>query len=141
MADPLRIPSTPRVTRQLLSGLSTPAAGMSVQQRFLDVISQNLANVETTKTADGGPYKRQVLTVSGDAAAGSPQVDAVVDPRPGRQVYDPGHPDADKDGFVTYPNVDVNNELVDMMVARRVFEANASVFQAAKAMLRRALDI
>ena len=77
MADPLRIPVTPRVPRQLLSGLSTPAAGMSVQQRFLDVISQNLANVETTKTADGGPYKRQVLTVSGDAAAGSSQVDAV----------------------------------------------------------------
>ena len=54
---------------------------------------------------------------------------------------DPGHPDADADGFVAYPNVDVNTELVDMMVARRVFEANASVFQAAKAMLRRSLDI
>ncbi len=141
MADPIRFPVAPRVSRQLLSGLSTPAAGMSVQQKFLDVIAQNLANVETTKTADGGPYKRQVVTVSGDAAAGSTQVDAVTDPRPGRQVYDPGHPDADKDGFVNYPNVDVNNELVDLMVARRVFEANASVFQAAKAMLRRALDI
>lgn len=141
MADPIRIPVTPRLSRQLLSGLSTPAAGMSVQQKFLDVISQNLANVETTKTADGGPYKRQVVSVSGDAATGSPRMDAVTDPRPGRQVYDPGHPDADKDGFVNYPNVDVNNELVDLMVARRVFEANASVFQAAKAMLRRSLDI
>ena len=65
----------------------------------------------------------------------------VSDPRPGRSLYDPGHPDADADGFVAYPNVDVNSEMVDLMVARRVFEANASVFQAAKAMLRRSLDI
>lgn len=141
MAEPLKFPTFPRTSRQLLSGLTTPAAGMSVQQKFLDVISQNLANVETTKTADGGPYKRQIVTVSGDVAAGEGSAQAVTDPRAGRTMYDPGHPDADADGFVAYPNVDVNTELVDLMVARRVFEANASVFQAAKAMLRRALDI
>ncbi|MEY4070145.1 MAG: hypothetical protein RL721_759 [Candidatus Eisenbacteria bacterium] len=124
-----------------MSGLSTPAAGMSVQQRFLDVISRNLANVETTRTADGGPYQRQVVTVSGDVAEGAPVASEVTDPRAGRRLYDPGHPDADADGFVTYPNVDVNTELVDLMVARRVFEANATVFQAAKSMLRRALEI
>jgi flagellar basal-body rod protein FlgC len=55
--------------------------------------------------------------------------------------YDPGHPDANADGFVEYPNVDVNTELVDLMLARRIHEANATVFQAAKSMLRRALDI
>lgn len=141
MAEPLKFPTFPRTSRQLLSGLTTPAAGMSVQQKFLDVISQNLANVETTKTADGGPYKRQVVTVSGDVSTGEAAAQAVTDPRAGRTMYDPGHPDADADGFVAYPNVDVNTELVDLMVARRVFEANASVFQAAKAMLRRALDI
>lgn len=124
-----------------MSGLSTPAAGMSVQQRFLDVISRNLANVETTRTADGGPYQRQVVTVNGDVAEGTGAASEVTDPRAGRRLYDPGHPDADADGFVTYPNVDVNTELVDLMVARRVFEANATVFQAAKSMLRRALEI
>jgi flagellar basal-body rod protein FlgC len=56
-------------------------------------------------------------------------------------VYDPGHPDANADGFVEYPNVDINTELVDLMIARRVHEANASVFQAAKGMLKRALEI
>jgi flagellar basal-body rod protein FlgC len=56
-------------------------------------------------------------------------------------VYDPGHPDANADGYVEYPNVDVTNELVDLMIARRVHEANATVFQAAKAMLKSALDI
>ena len=81
------------------------------------------------------PYKRQVVVSDGS------QLNQVSDTRPGRTLYDPGHPDADADGFVAYPNVDVNTELVDMMVARRVFEANASVFQAAKAMLRRSLDI
>ncbi len=141
MAEPIRFPVFPRLSRQLMSGLRTPAAGMSVQQKFLDVISQNLANVETTRTPDGGPYKRQVVTVNGVAGDATPSTQQVTDPRAGRMAYDPGHPDADADGFVAYPNVDVNTELVDMMVARRVFEANASVFQAAKAMLRRSLDI
>src|SRR5260221_11403340 len=129
--DPIGGAPEPRVVRQLMRGLATPAQGMSVQQRFLEVISQNLANVETTRTPEGGPYQRQVM-VDGKV---------VSDPRPGRSVYDPGHPDAGVDGFVQYPNVDVNNEMVDLLVTRRVFEANASVFQAAKAMLRRALDI
>jgi len=65
----------------------------------------------------------------------------VHDQRPGRMVYDPSHPDANAQGFVQYPNVDVNTELVDLMIVRRVHEANVSAFQAAKSMLRRALDI
>jgi flagellar basal-body rod protein FlgC len=65
----------------------------------------------------------------------------IQDPRPGELEYDPGHPDANPDGFVPHPNVDVTTELVDLMVVRRLHEANASVFQAAKAMLRRALEI
>ena len=141
MAEPIRFPSFPRATRQLMSTLSAPAQGMSVQQRFLEIISRNLANVETTRTPEGGPYRRQVLVAGGTSADGTSGLQEVVDPRPGRSLYDPGHPDADADGFVAYPNVDVNNELVDLMVARRAFEANATVFQAAKAMLRRALDI
>ena len=141
MADLIRFPVHPRLARQLLGSLGTPAQGMSLQQRFLDVISRNLANVETTRTPEGGPYRRQVVVAGGAGPDGTPQLQQVADPRPGRTLYDPGHPDADADGFVAYPNVDVNSELVDLMVARRVFEANASVFQAAKAMLRRSLDI
>jgi len=141
VADPIQFPVFPRVTRQLLSSLGTPAAGMSLQQRFLDVISQNLANVETTRTPQGGPYQRQIVVAGGTGPDGGTRTEQVSDPRPGRTLYDPGHPDADADGFVAFPNVDVNTELVDMMVARRVFEANATVFQAAKAMLRRSLDI
>jgi flagellar basal-body rod protein FlgC len=115
--------------------LGISADGMSVQQRFLEVISKNLANAETTRTPDGGPYRREVAS----ASASGVQVSS--DPRPGRLEYDPGHPDANAEGFVEYPNVDVNTELVDLMIARRVHEANVSVFQAAKSMLKRALEI
>ncbi len=122
--------------RQLMGPLDTSARGMALQQKFIEVISTNIANAQTTRTPDGGAYRREVASADGGAAVTTTQ-----DPRPGRKVYDPGHPDADVDGFVTYPNVDLNTEMVDMMIARRVHEANATVFQAAKAMLKRALDI
>ncbi len=152
---------------------------MARQQRFLEIIARNLANAETTRTAGGGPYRRQIAVTGqggGEAAApaagapasGAPPDSRTVDdesaataatppaaaappadgsmrvledPRPGRLVYDPGHPDANADGFVEYPNVDVSTELVDLMITRRIHEANASVFQAAKSMLKRALEI
>ncbi|MEK7315450.1 MAG: flagellar basal body rod protein FlgC [Candidatus Eisenbacteria bacterium] len=132
---------TPRPVREFLGPLRTAAAGMSVQQRFMEAIATNIANAETTKTPDGGPYRRELVTVERDPKTGAISTRAVPDPREGRLIYDPGHPDANEQGFVSYPNVDVNVELVDLMVARRVHEANASVFQAAKAMLKRALDI
>lgn len=115
--------------------LATSAQGMGVQQRFLETISRNLANAEVTRTPDGGAYRREV------ASADANGVTVQQDTRRGRLEYDPGHPDANADGFVEYPNVDVGSELVDLMVARRLHEANVSVFQAAKAMLKRALDI
>lgn len=121
--------------------LGIAASGMARQQQFLDVISNNIANAETTRTADGGPYQRQVAIAGTDPVTGAPTTTVVSDTRPGRLVYDPGHPDADATGYVHYPNVDVANETVDLMIARRMHEANATVFQSAKAMLRRALDI
>lgn len=142
MANPLfGFARTSRPNRQFMSALAISAEGMSTQQKFLEVISQNIANAETTRTPDGTPYKRQVALAQTDASTGSVAPRVVEDTRPGRMVYDPGHPDANKDGFVEYPNVDVSTELVDLMVARRVHEANATVFHAAKDMLRRALDI
>jgi len=136
MANRLSFPLLPRPIRQMLQPLDISSSGMSTQQRFLEVIAKNISNASTTRTPDGGPYKREVAV-----ADGSGSIKIVEDQTPGQEVYDPGHPDANADGYVRYPNVDMNNELVDLMIARRVFEANASVFQAAKSMLRRALDI
>lgn len=124
-----------------MRGLSIPADGMSVQQKFMEIISSNLANAEVTRTPEGGPYRREVGEMVTDPATGSASLQVVQDPRKGRVEYDPSHPDADAKGFVEYPNVDVSTELVDLMLVRRLHEANASVFQAAKSMLRRALDI
>jgi len=130
-----------RPLRQLFRPLAISEVGMSAQQEFMETISANIANAETTRTAEGGPYRRQVAVVHGNAAAGSVTAQVVADPTTGRLVYDPGHPDADKNGYVHMPNVDTSTELVDLMVARRMHEANATAFQAAKAMLRRAIDI
>ncbi len=121
--------------------LETSAGGMAVQERFLDAIAANIANAQTTRTPDGGPYHRQIAVTERDPRSGAVATRVATDPQPGRLVYDPGHPDANADGFVEYPNVDVSNELVDLMIARRVHEANATVFQAAKSMLKRALEI
>ena len=121
--------------------LGVSAEGMATQQRFLEAISKNIANAETTRTPDGTPYRRQVVVAEKDPVTGATVTRVVEDTTAGQLQYDPGHPDANEDGYVEYPNVDVNTELVDLMIARRMHEANASVFQAAKAMLRRALEI
>lgn len=112
---------------------------MGIQQRFLETIATNIANAQTTRTPEGGAYHRQIALAGADPAGG--ETLTVADPTPGRLVYDPGHPDANVDGFVEYPNVDMSVETVDLMMARRVHEANVSVFQAAKSMLRRAIDL
>ena len=141
MANPILFPQVQRPLRQLLRPLSAPAQGMAIEQKFLEVIAANIANVETTRTPEGGAYKRQIAVSSRESTTGQLVTRIVEDTQPGRKVYDPGHPDADSDGFVTFPNVDLNTEIVDLMLARRIHEANASVFQAAKSMLKRALDI
>ena len=141
MPSPLSFPLTPRPERSFLRPLSISAEGMATQQRFLEVIAANIANAETTRMPDGKPYQRQVAIVGTDATTGQSVTSSVPDPRAGRKVYEPGHPDADADGFVQYPNVDINSELVDLMIVRRMHEADATVFQSAKSMLRRALDI
>lgn len=121
--------------------LGISASGMARQQRFLEIIANNIANAETTRGPDGKPYQRQVAVAGTDPVTGQPVTTVVNDARAGRMEYDPGHPDADATGYVHYPNVDLANETVDLMIARRMHEANATVFQSAKAMLRRALDI
>ena len=132
----------PGVVRRLFRSLGLSASGLVAQRVRMDTIAENIANAETTRTAAGGPYQRLVAEISPEPNGGGARVVGVVpDARPGPTVYDPGHPDADANGFVHYPNVDVTAETVDLMVARRAFEANATVFQVGREMLRRALDL
>jgi flagellar basal-body rod protein FlgC len=141
------------------------SSALSAQRLRLDLISNNIANAETTRTDTGGPYQRQDVVFStqgqnkflpalvlanrnqGNAAAdqanlGGVQVASIVtDQTPGEVVYDPTHPDADANGNVTYPNVNLVVEMTNMMSATRSYEANLSMIDAAKTMAQRALDI
>lgn len=148
--------------------LRIAASGLSAQRQRVETIATNIANAETTRTADGTPYRRRVLQLEAqrfaeqsndplavnalhnlaDPASGSMdgahgvRVAAVVeDASEGPLVYDPGHPDADGNGYVRYPNVRVTDEMISLLDARRIYEANATVFQSAKQMLRSSLDI
>ncbi len=156
------------IVRPMFRTLSIAASGLSAQRQRLEVIAGNIANAETTRTADGTPYRRQFVQMeaktypaqpyevnaagqpaafrlpSGDplSAAHGVRVSAIeTDATQGPLVYDPGHPDADASGYVRMPNVRITDELVDLMDSRRVYEANATVFQSTKAMLRRSLEI
>ena len=119
------------------------ASGLSAQRARLDIIASNLANAETTRTPGGGPYRRllPVFASRTTSPGGVAVVGIAVDPRDPRRVYQPGHPDADPDGFVAYPNVNVVEEMVDLVSATRSYEANAAAYNAAKTMAQRALDL
>lgn len=119
------------------------ASGLSAQRARLDLIASNIANVETTRTPEGGPYRRlrPVFASRTGNPGGVEIIGVVADARPPRRVYQPGHPDADGDGFVAYPNVSIVEEMVDLVSATRSYEANAAAFNAAKSMAQRALDL
>ena len=118
------------------------ASGLTAQRARLDLIAGNIANVETTRMPEGGPYRRvQAVFGSRGIPGGVEVIGLVIDPRPARAIYQPGHPDADADGFVAYPNVNIVEEMVDLISAKRSYEANAAAFGAAKAMAQRALDL
>jgi flagellar basal-body rod protein FlgC len=142
--------------RQPLRGLGIAASGLSAQRARLDAIAANIANAETTRGLDGAPYRRKVVrleevafesllgrapgpeaTEGGGVRVAGVEDDAV----DGALRYDPGHPDADAAGYVRMPNVNIPSELADLMVTRRLFEANATVFQAMKAILKRSIQI
>jgi flagellar basal-body rod protein FlgC len=119
------------------------ASGLSAQRTRLDLIASNIANVETTRTPGGGPYRRlqALFASSSNGAGGVEMLGAVLDPRDFRRVYQPGHPEADADGIVAYPNVNIVEEMVDLVSATRSYEANAAAFNAAKSMVQNALDL
>jgi flagellar basal-body rod protein FlgC len=139
-----------------LHSMHIAAAGLSAQRARMDVIAANLANAETTRTPEGGPYVRQriVLRAAPEPTrfedllrAREEQTPAVevagvsADPRGPRLVYDPGHPDADASGYVAMPNISVLEEMTDMMTAMRAYEANVKAVQATKGMAQAALEI
>lgn len=141
--------------REFFQILAVNASAMVAQRWRLNVISSNLANAETTRTAQGGPYRRKdVIFVptqepfaeilgleTGNALVGVKVGGIVEDPRPLRVVYNPGHPDADPSGYVLLPNVNPLEEMVNLIAAARSYEANLEVFNATKAMLLKALEI
>jgi len=126
-----------------MSAIDTSASGLSAQRRRLEVIARNLANAETTRTPQGGPYQRQLVVFSQqlEQAGGVEVAEVSTDPSPGRTIYQPGHPDADERGYVTLPNVNVMEEMVDMIGATRSYEANVTALNATKSMVRKALEL
>ncbi len=147
----------------LFSSFSISAKGLRAERTRLNVASMNLANAHVTRTLDGGPYRaksvvfRSVPLKQGNAVAAegidsfearlekaleSVEVVEIVDDKtPFMEVYDPGHPDADENGMVKMPNVNVMEEMVDIMSAQRAYEANISAMDSAKNMAIKAIDI
>lgn len=131
----------------VFSSFDISASGLFAQRTRLDVIANNIANAETTRTLEGGPYVRRQVTFSEalDAhlkhAAGV-NVDSVEpDPTPARVIFDPGHPDANAEGYVAMPNVNVIEEMVEMTAATRSYEANVAAMNAAKSMFSSAIEL
>ncbi len=132
------------------------ASGLTAERLRMDTIANNLANANTTRSVEGGPYKRQVPVfapmldqsihgvpnpIVGSQGQGVRVVGVVSDPSPPRLVFDPQHPDANEDGYVEMPNVHVVKEMVDLITATRAYEANVKALNSAKSMAQRALEI
>lgn len=145
----------------LFDAIDVAGSGLSAERMRMDVTAENLANAQTTRGADGQPYRRKevvLLEAPGstsktfastlDSAMGRQaaprgvQVAAIVqDTSPNRRVYDPGHPDAGTDGYVELPNVNTVTEMVELISASRAYEANATAMQTAKTLFTRTLDL
>jgi flagellar basal-body rod protein FlgC len=138
-----------------LSALNISGSGLTAQKLRLDVISQNIANAQVTRTGNGTPYRRKMVVLNSlegsfkdalDKAAGKRaggvKVSRIVeDPSPLVPVYDPVHPDANEEGYVMMPNVNTAQEIIDMLGASRAYESNVTAFNAMKSMALKALDI
>lgn len=132
-----------------ISAKEIAVSGLKAQRVRMNVIANNVANAETTRTSKGGAFRRQLAVFRGTewkpGAKSSDlgvQVSKVVsDPSPLRMVYDPGHPDANKDGYVSYPNVSMAVEMADLVSAQRAYDADVSVIVADKRMSAKALEI
>jgi flagellar basal-body rod protein FlgC len=130
-----------------ISSLRISGSALTAERTRLDIISQNIANVHTTRGPDGHAYRRrevvfETLSPAPGAVAAGVHVAAVTpSSEPTQQIYDPGNPDANAQGYVEMPNVNLVNEMVDMIVATRAYEANVAVVNATKTLVSRALDL
>lgn len=144
----------------LFNSFNISASALTAQRLRMDIISQNIANVNTTRTEDGTPYRRKTVVFQEKEAdvpfsqylseqsrgliqaGGGVRVTGIVeDPTPFKEVYDPSHPDADENGIVRMPNVEVVTEMVNMISATRAYEANVTALNASKSMALKALEI
>ncbi len=149
----------------IMSTLNISASGMTAQRTRMDIIAQNISNVNTTRTEDGTPYRRQTVVfaersqgnknfenylaaqatgVSMRSTGGTGvKITSIAEDHVTamKKVYEPSHPDADEDGYVTYPNVDTVTEMTNLIDANRSYEANVTAFNATKNMLMKAMDI
>jgi flagellar basal-body rod protein FlgC len=146
----------------LFDAIDASGSGLSAERLRMDVTSENLANAETTKGADGQPYRRKEVVLQEASAAGTSfasvlssaqgsaagrsvtgvKVSGIVEDSSAlKRIYDPGHPDADKDGYVTMPNVNTVTEMTDLISSSRAYEANVTAMQTAKQMFSKTLDL
>ncbi len=127
--------------------LEVSASALSAQRQRMDAIASNMANARSTKSEEGGPYRKREVVFStmpvdeGQGTLEGVQVSNVVKENAFQQVYDPSNPDADKKGFVTMPDINVVEEMVNMMTAYRAYEASVSTFNVSKAMFAKALEL
>jgi flagellar basal-body rod protein FlgC len=144
----------------MFGGLEISASGLTAQRLRMDVTAENLANAQTTKGADGQPYRRKEVVLreipqsgfgaqlssaigvgTGKGAGGVEVAQIAADKTAGKLVYDPGNPDANAQGYVTMPNVDTVTEMVDLIDSSRAYEANVTAMQASKQMFSKTLDL
>src|ERR1700689_4399734 len=138
----------------LFSALSVGASGMAAERARAEVLVENMANAETTRTPEGGPYRRKDVVFSSDLQAspfsavfqnelaeGVRVSDVTVDDRPPEMRYMPGHPDADANGYVAFPRLNPAEEMVDLMNASRSYQGNVAAMSAVKDMIGKSIDI
>lgn len=141
----------------LFSSLSVSASGLSAQRTRAELLVQNLANAETTRTAEGGPYRRKDVvfraeevgspfsavfqTEMGGVNAGVGIAEVVEDTREPDKRYLPGHPDADKDGYVAFPRINPAEDMADLMSASRAYQGNVAAMSAIKDMIHKSIDL
>lgn len=134
---------------QEISAKDIAVSGMRAQRVRMNVIANNIANAETTRTPQGGPFRRQLAVFRGNqlkagvnpSKLGVRVKDVVSDRSPFRTVFNPSHPDANEDGYVSYPNISLAVEMVDLVSAQRAYDANIAVFVSDRRMTQKALEI
>jgi flagellar basal-body rod protein FlgC len=133
----------------LIAGIDLTSGALAAQRTRLDIVAQNIANAQTTRTPGGGPYQRQIVSFESELVkhTGGRSLETVrvagitTDRTPGQQVYNPQHPDAGPDGLVNMPNVNLAYEMVDLITASRAYEANLSVAKNARTLAMKTLEI